>query len=325
MLGIFPASGALGTSTLTHLLALLPPEQRSSVVLAARHPDKLKAQGEQGAMIRQADYDRPDTLEPAFEGVKTLCLISYASVQNDHRFEAHKLAIDAAIRAGVSHIVYSSLGFAGAPESNESVTQVMAAHLRTEAYLEELQQEKGEAFSYTIIREGLYAESYPIYTAFFTLSSPSSPIRIPHDGSGPGVAWVKRDELGEATAKILLALFAPSLPSAAMGEFRNSTLLLSGPKVYTLAETVALLGVHCTPPRPDLRIEQVSVDQYAAQSSVKGVLEYGGEDYAVKWATAWEGIRQGETAVVTGDLEHILGRKPETFEETVREMAKQAA
>ena len=61
-------------------------------------------------------------------------------------------------------------------------------------------------------------------------------VRIPHDGSGPGgLAWVKRDELGEGTAKVLREALEYK-PDASKDEpfFFNITLLLSGPRSYTL-------------------------------------------------------------------------------------------
>lgn len=149
MLGVFPASGGLGGSVVTHLLRLVPADQGSRLTFISRHPDRLDEARAQGAVVRQADYDDHASLDTAFEGIEVLCLISYASVQNDHRFNSHKRAIEAARRQGVKHVIYTSLGFAGRPESTESVTQVMAAHLRTEQYLRELQAQDSR-FSYTV-------------------------------------------------------------------------------------------------------------------------------------------------------------------------------
>ena len=58
------------------------------------------------------------------------------------------------------------------------------------------------SFTYTAIREGLYVESTPIYTAFFNPKDVTSAdenangeieILIPHDGKGSGIAWVGRE------------------------------------------------------------------------------------------------------------------------------------
>ncbi|GJN87505.1 hypothetical protein Rhopal_000454-T1 [Rhodotorula paludigena] len=301
MLAVYPASGGLGSSIVSHLLARSP-QPSSSLLFVSRNPDKLNAAEESGVTLRQADYDQPETLEGVFAGAETLCLISYPSIQIEHRFKSHKRAIEAARRSGVNHVLYTSLAFAGSPESTESVAQVMQAHLLTEQYLRELQAQD-ESFSFTIVREGLYSESFPIYTAFYSPSSPSRTIRIPHApaGAGRGLAWVKRDELGEATARILLS---------SSSEWKNRTVVLSGAR---------------DPPQPDLRVERVSVEEYAAQAQVQeGFAAYpgdgGGRHWAEKWANAWEAIERGETGTVTTTMRDVLGREPEGFEETLTEM-----
>lgn len=244
-------------------------------------------------------------------------LVSLACLQ------VHKLAIDAAIASGVSHVIYSSLGFGGLPSPDTpptTVAQVMLAHIQTENYLASLHA-SNPSFNYSVVRQGLYTESFPIYTAVLSLTNPppSGEILIPHDGSGPGISWVKRDELGEATAKILLMAFN-DIHDPAFQPFLNTTILLSGPKSYSLAETVSIIGNAIG---KDLKIRQVSVQEYANQPQVRASLDYGGgEVWPVLWATAWEGIRRGETANVTPFLEQLLGRKPESFEETIRQMVK---
>lgn len=83
-IGIFPASGGLGGSTLRHLLKLIPAD---NVVLVARSPEKLGKEEAAGATVRKADYDKPPTLDHAFDGVSSLNVISYASIQHEHRFK----------------------------------------------------------------------------------------------------------------------------------------------------------------------------------------------------------------------------------------------
>jgi uncharacterized protein YbjT (DUF2867 family) len=77
-IAIFPASGGLGGSTLSHLLDTAK-ITTSDLVLVARFPEKLADQKAKGVTIRQADFDHPETLEGCFEGVEALNLISYAS------------------------------------------------------------------------------------------------------------------------------------------------------------------------------------------------------------------------------------------------------
>lgn len=185
----------------------------------------------------------------------------------------------------------------------------MQPHLTTERHLEKCAKEH-PGFAYTIVREGLYSESYPMYTSFFDLRNPVDYIKIPHDGSGPGIAWVKRDELGEGTAK-LIAMFTKD-PAAF--DFRDQTVLLSGTKTLTLQETVEILGKIANKP---VRIRQVSVDEYAALPQNSSNYTYRGVDYAARWATAFEGFRRGEAAAPSPLLKQLLGREPEDFETTI--------
>ncbi|KAJ5943834.1 hypothetical protein N7516_004002 [Penicillium verrucosum] len=302
-IGVFPASGALGSSIVNHVVKLIP---ESELVLSARYPEKLHDLKQAGATVRRADYDEPSTLDTAFEGVDVLMLVSYASFEIDHRVKAHRLAIDAAIKSGVKHIFYSSLGFGG-DLTNHSIAHVMGAHIETEKYLSSLQ----DKISYTIVREGLYTESFPIYTSFFDPQNPTDDVAIPHSGTGPGVAWVKRDELGEATAKLI----ASYVNNPTNFEYVNKALLLSGTREISLAETVEIIGRAIGKP---LKIREISVDEFVNLPQIGDKLTYKGVNLSREWSTAWEAIKQGETAVVSPALGDILGREPESYETTIK-------
>jgi uncharacterized protein YbjT (DUF2867 family) len=85
-LAIFPASGGLGGATLKHLFktAHADPED---VVLVARSPERLADYADKGVDVRKADYDHQESLVHAFDGVKTLNLISYPHISNEIRFK----------------------------------------------------------------------------------------------------------------------------------------------------------------------------------------------------------------------------------------------
>lgn len=190
----------------------------------------------------------------------------------------------------------------------------MAAHLDTEAYLEKLSRAV-PGFGYTIVREGLYAESFPLYTSFFDPKQPSSEIEIPHDGAGPGIAWVKREELGEGTAE-LIRRFVVSENRGAF-EYRNARVLLSGQQTLTLAETVEILGKIAG---TKVSIREVSNEEYAAMPENAEGFRYKGISYAYPWTTAFEAFRRGEGACVSPLLKELLGREPEGFESVIRSL-----
>ncbi|KAK1691271.1 NmrA family protein [Colletotrichum godetiae] len=304
--GIFPASGGIGGGTVKHILQRLSP---TNLVLIARNPKNLSDAQALGADVRQADYDDDASIRKSFHGIKTLFLISYASVEHEHRSRRHKFAIDTAIASGVKHIFYGSLGFAGSAKSRKSVAHVMKAHLDTERYLRDCRKEH-PGFDYTIVREGLYTESYPLYTSFFDPARPVNEIKIPHDGGGPGIAWVKREELGEATAELISRYVADpdGFP------YCHETILFSGIKTLTLSETVGILSEIAKVP---VAIKQVSDDQFASQAQVIPNFTYHGIDYSKPWASSFEAFRRSEAAAASPLLSELLGREPEDFKTTV--------
>lgn len=308
-IGIFPASGALGTSTYTHLLSQVPNDK---VTLINRFPEKVPQKyTDNGTTVRQASYESSaEDLQAVFAGIDVLFLISYPSHVREYRTKVHTKAIDAAVKAGVKHVFYSSLGFAFGKDVTKA--EVMGAHLDSERYLREL-SEKNAGFTFTSVREGLYSESFPIYTSFLDLKNPPSTIQIPHDGSGPGVSWVKRDELGEATARLIASYVA----SPSSFSHTNKIVTLTGPKTWTLTETVEVLSRAAG---KSFQIEKISVEEYINLPQIKEY--FGTEEKATTWATAWEAIRDGETAGVTDTLKELLGREPEDFETTIQEMVK---
>ncbi|KAL1651377.1 hypothetical protein SLS58_000717 [Diplodia intermedia] len=312
-IAFFPASGGIGGGTYRHLANLIDAKR---LILVARSPEKVPEKYKAaGAVVRHGDYDRLETLEHAFDGARYLNMVSYASVSHKHRFNVQKATIDAAIKSGVTHIFYSSLGFAGGADPNHTVAHVMKAHLDTERYLASLSA-GDPGFTYTVVRQGLYTESFPMYLAFLDLADPPAEVRIPHDGAGPGISWVKRDELGEATAR-LIASYARD-PAAF--PHVDATLLLSGPRDVSLGESVAIIGRILG---RDIKVRQVSVDEWENQDSVRGASAYLEGGMAKPWATSWDALREGEGAAVTPHLRNLLGREPEAFEKTVADLAKQ--
>jgi uncharacterized protein YbjT (DUF2867 family) len=185
----------------------------------------------------------------------------------------------------------------------------MKPHLSTEKYLEECIH-LYPGFNYTVVREGLYSESYDLYTAFFDPQNPVDEIKIAHDGSGPGIAWVKREELGEGTAE-LLRIFVQDPKGF---KYRNKTVLLSGTKILSLQETVDILAKIAKKP---VKIRQVSDEEFGQQPKVGPNFTYRGVDYGTVWATAFEAFRRGEASYASPLLRELLGREPEDFETTI--------
>ncbi|KAL6716507.1 hypothetical protein ACLMJK_006074 [Lecanora helva] len=298
---IFPAAGNLASNTYKQLVQIIDP---TDLMLISRHPEKIPSEYlQKGVTTRKADYDLPESLKHVFDGISCLLLV-------------HKKAIYAARYStpGVEHIFYTSLAFGG--ECNPtSVAHVMQAHLKTEQYLKSLTSSASQtSLTFTAIREGLYSESFPMYTGFFDLKAPQGEVKVPHDGSGPGIAWAKIADLGEATANLVKTY----MDSPETFQDKNRILLLSGPKSWSIADT---LKVTAKVVSKEVKIKLISVEEYANDPLIIEKLgSHGPGEVPKQWSTSFEAVKLGETEVVSGELRKWLGREPEGFEETVRAM-----
>lgn len=140
-IGITGATGQLGRLVVQKLKARVP---ASDLVALVRNPGKA---GDLGIAVREADYERPETLASALKGVDTLLLISASDIGK--RLAQHRNVIKAAKQAGVKRIVYTSLLHA-----DKSPLDLASEHLPTENEI------KASGIPYTILRNGWYTENY---------------------------------------------------------------------------------------------------------------------------------------------------------------------
>jgi NAD(P)H dehydrogenase (quinone) len=144
MYAVTGASGQLGRLVIEALLRSVPADR---IVAAVRDPAKVNDLRERGVVVREADYDRPETLGPAFDGVDHLLLISSTEVEG--RLPQHQAVIEAAKTAGISLLAYTSMLHAA----------TSPARLATEHRLTE-QAIKASGIPAVILRNGWYAENH---------------------------------------------------------------------------------------------------------------------------------------------------------------------
>lgn len=117
----------------------------ADVVAGARSPERVEApEGVRPALV---DYDRPETLAPAFAGVDVVVLVSAS--EPGRRTPQHRAVIDAAVEAGVGRIVYTSI-YGG----DASPLPLAPEHVETEAAL------AASGIPATILRNDWYTENY---------------------------------------------------------------------------------------------------------------------------------------------------------------------
>ncbi|MGP3973718.1 NAD(P)H-binding protein [Streptomyces sp. 8N114] len=145
MLVVTAASGQLGRLVIDALLDRDVPAGR--IVAAVRTPDKAADLAARGVRIREADYDRPETLHNAFQGAEKVLLISGNEV--GQRVAQHRAAIDAAKAAGAGLLAYTSVLHA-----DTTTLSLAPEHKATEEYL------RASGLPYSLLRNGWYTENY---------------------------------------------------------------------------------------------------------------------------------------------------------------------
>jgi NAD(P)H dehydrogenase (quinone) len=141
MIVITGANGRLGRLVIAGLKERLPAGQ---IVAAARSPEKA---ADLGVEVRQAAYGRPETLSAAFTGAQQVLLISGSEV--GRRVPQHTAVVEAARRAGVAHLTYTS-----APRADTTTLHVASEHKATEQVI------RGSGLAFTFLRNGWYTENY---------------------------------------------------------------------------------------------------------------------------------------------------------------------
>ncbi|MFY1828501.1 SDR family oxidoreductase [Myxococcus fulvus] len=144
MIAVTGATGHLGRHVIDQLLRKVPATQ---VVAVVRSPDKAKDLAGRGVQVRQGDYEKPATLDAAFQGIDSLLLISSNEVGK--RLSQHEAAIAAAKKAGVQRVAYTSLLHA-----DTSGISLAPEHLATEKAL------RASGLPFILLRNGWYLENY---------------------------------------------------------------------------------------------------------------------------------------------------------------------
>ena len=138
------ATGQLGQLVIDALLQTVPADR---IVAGVRNPDDPAAAAfrARGVEVRTTDYAKPETL--SFDGIGKLLLISSNAI--GERLTQHRNVIEAAAKAGVGLIAYTSVLHAAT-----SPLGLGEEHRQTEAAL------AAAGVPFVLLRNGWYTENY---------------------------------------------------------------------------------------------------------------------------------------------------------------------
>lgn len=281
-IAITGASGQLGRLVIERLRAKVP---ASDIVALVRTPSKA---ADLGVQVREADYTRPDTLDKALAGVDTLLMISGSEV--GQRVAQHRNVIEAAKKAGVKRVVYTSLLHA-----ERSTLGLAPEHVETEALL------KSSGLSITLLRNGWYTENY---TASVGPALANGAL-IGSAGQGKIASAARADYADAAVIALTTA------------GHEGKTYELAGDSAYTLAELAAEISRQTG---KDIPYKDLPVADYTAALVAAGVPAPWPEALPLLDAEAAKGALFDDSRV----LSKLIGRPTTSLKDSVATALKAA-
>jgi NAD(P)H dehydrogenase (quinone) len=264
------ATGHLGRLAVESLLKRgVPAEQ---IVAAGRKVDTIDDLAEQGVRVQAIDYDRPETLGPAFEGASKLLLISGSEL--GQRIPQHRHAVDAAVAAGVGLIAYTS-----APRADTTSMLLAREHRATE----EMIQASGLPF--VLLRNDWYLELYTDQIPNYLTQG-----EIVGSAGDGRISAASRADFAEAAAVVLTS-----------EGHEGMVYELAGDEAFTQAELAAELSRQTGRP---IAYRDVPLAETKAR-----LLGFGlPEEVATVIADVDRAIAAGDLLVTSGDLSRLIGR-----------------
>ena len=271
-IGVSGASGHLGRAVVSELL------QRPGgheVVAITRTPETVSG----SAQARFGDYNRPESLAEAYAGLDRLLIITTIDAEPGRRGAQNVAAIDAAVKAGVKHIVFTSA--VGTRQEEEPARG--ASYWRGEQHL------IAKAPAWTILRMNFYAE------AFVQLAQAALRQSVLAGLAENRAAFVAREDVAAAAAGILIG-------DGHAGAIYSAT----GPERVSGAERAAIISEITGKP---VAFRVITDEQLRAGLTQAG-LPAGAINIVVGIQASFAA---GAFDIVTGDVERLGGRPPNLF------------
>ncbi len=266
------ATGTVGGATLRQLAGLV--NTNIEVVAATRSEHGKKALREAGFSPVVFDFDAPETLRPALEGIDALFLVTGYSVD---MIAQSKRVLDAAKLAQVRHIVHL-----GALASEDTPFPHFAWHQIIERAI------AGMGFSWTNLRPNFFMDT--VWGGFRL-----RPDRLVHFVGDQRVSWIASDDIGAVAAEALRD------PARHAGRTYNLAT-----EALSFRELAAILT--------DVTGRSVEYRPRAAADLLPILLKQGMEPtYAASLSEGVVVTERGEMPLsdaVFDDVETVTGRKP---------------
>jgi len=243
----------------------------AEIRLVTRDPSRAP-ELDRAEVVGGAEYADGEAMRRAFDGADTVFLVSAG--EDIDRVALHRNAVDAAVRAGVERIVYTSFAAARA----DTAFTFGRDHFHTEEHI------KGSPLRWTFLRDNFYLDFMPLFVG------EDGTIRGP---AGDGrAAVVARDDIAASAVAVL------------SGDGHDGAVYeMTGPEALTLHEVAEQVAQAAG--RPVTYVPETLEEARASRAPS------GAPDWEIEgWVTSYASIAAGELERVSPDVERLTGRAP---------------
>lgn len=265
------ATGGVGGFVARNLVARQLPQR-----LLVRTPSKAPKLPH--CEVHQLSYSDHVAASAALKGVHTLFMVSAS--ESAERLDQHRSFVDAAVKAGVQHVVYTSY-MAAAPDA---IFTLARDHYTTEEYI------KASGMRWTFLRDSMYIDFMD------SIVGTDGVIRGP-SGSGR-VSMVAREDVARLAAAVL----------ADPNQHAGVTYDVTGREALSMSDVAATISAIRG---RDVRFHDETIEEaYASRA------KYGAPDWQVDaWVSTYVAIGSNVMAPVSNAIESVTGCAPMTLAE----------
>jgi NAD(P)H dehydrogenase (quinone) len=280
---ITAVTGHFGHAALQFLMKQV---HQSDIVALARDVEKASKQLPAGIDVRPFDYANPAEMTESLAGIDKLLFISSQPNPDLPRLKQHQNVVEAAQKAGVDFVVYTSF-----PHADQADNFLSHDHTATEAAL------KDSGLNYAVVRNNWYLENEISVLKPAVVGKPF--VYAAGDGR---VGWALESEYAEGAVRVLLSKHPKSIYEFA-GASRTYAELAEAVKVATGKEFPVIA---------------TTLDEYQA-----GLKAAGLDENTAQIVTAIQKlIAEGQLAEETNDLPAVISHPLTALPDAIKKVLK---
>jgi uncharacterized protein YbjT (DUF2867 family) len=274
------ATGNVGTQLVKQLQA-----QKADFKALVHTPGKAKALQETGIVVVTGDFDKPETLEAALQGISKVFLLSSP---DQRQAELQGSVVKAAKKGGVKHIVkLAALG-----TSPKSPVSLLRKHAETEKEI------AASGMAYTFLRPHFFMQNSLMFAG--TVAK-----------AGAFYGSMKDAKISLVDVRDVAAVAAAALTQEG---HENKAYDITGPEALSFHELAEVLS--------KVTGKKVTYVDVPLEETKKGMVAMGFPQWLAEGlAELYKWFSEGHAAQVTKVVAEVAKKKPYTFEEFVREYA----